>query len=104
MKKSLLLHLLLASPLCAPAHAQDFDLSAGREAVASLDGLWRFHAGDDLQWANPSFEDSQWPLLRSDESWAAQGYKRHGLVSLSRNSPRRNERPLHLAARHYDKL
>jgi phosphoserine phosphatase RsbU/P len=75
MKKTLPLLLLLASPLCAPAHAQDFDLNAGRQPVASLDGLWRFHTGDNPQWASPSFDDSQWQLLRSDESWAAQGYK-----------------------------
>ncbi len=75
MTKFLLLFLLLAPALCAPAHAQSFDLSAGREPVASLDGLWRFHTGDNPQWANPNFDDSQWPLLRSDESWAVQGYK-----------------------------
>jgi phosphoserine phosphatase RsbU/P len=45
------------------------------EPVISLDGLWRFHAGDDPQWASPAFDDSAWPLLRSDQSWTAQGYK-----------------------------
>jgi len=75
MTKFLLLFLLLASTLCGPAHAQTFDLNAGRQPLTSLDGLWRFHTGDDPQWANPSFDDSQWPLLRSDESWAVQGYK-----------------------------
>jgi hypothetical protein len=75
MKMSLLLFLLLTPALCAPAHAQDFDLNAGRQPLASLDGLWRFHTGDDPQWADPNFDDSQWPLLRSDESWAVQGYK-----------------------------
>ena len=75
MKKFLLLFLLLAPLLCAPAHAQTFDLDADRQPVASLDGLWRFHTGDNPQWASPSFDDSQWPLLRSDESWDSQGYK-----------------------------
>ena len=73
MKKFLLLFLLLAPLLCAPAHAQTFDLDADRQPVASLDGLWRFHTGDNPQWASPSFDDSQWPLLRSDESWALAG-------------------------------
>src|ERR1700735_5361193 len=63
--------------LCAASglHAQTFNLQTGREAVASLNGLWRFHTGDNPAWANPNFDDSQWPLLLSDESWAVQGYK-----------------------------
>ena len=56
-------------------HAQNFSLITGREPVASLDGLWRFHTGDNPQWASPNFDDSQWPLLRSDKDWGQQGYK-----------------------------
>ena len=55
--------------------AQTFDLNSGRVPVASLDGLWRFHTGDDPAWASPTFDDSQWPLLRSDHDWAQQGYQ-----------------------------
>ena len=75
MKKSLLLLWVLALLVCAPARPQTFDLKTGREPVASLDGLWRFHTGDNPLWAGSSFDDSQWSLLRSDESWDAQGYK-----------------------------
>ncbi|HUD55318.1 MAG TPA: PP2C family protein-serine/threonine phosphatase [Terracidiphilus sp.] len=62
------------------ASAQDFDLESGRVRMADVDGLWRFHTGDDadgkLGWANPSLDDSKWPLLRSDRSWnAQQGYQ-----------------------------
>ena len=42
--------------------------------MTSLDGLWRFHTGDNPAWASPSFDDSQWPLIRSGESWTTQGY------------------------------
>jgi sigma-B regulation protein RsbU (phosphoserine phosphatase) len=77
--------LLLASLLTAFAsagHAQVFDLEKGRVQLASLEGLWRFHPGDDadgkLGWANPAFDDSQWALLRSDRSWSAQGYGNSG--------------------------
>lgn len=62
------------------ARAQSFDLDRGREAMASLDGLWRFHPGDSPQvngqfaWAQPGFDDGAWPLLRGDASWASQGY------------------------------
>ena len=54
--------------------AQVFDLDKGRVALASLDGLWRFHPGDDGRWADPAFDDSSWPLLRSDRGWSSQGY------------------------------
>ncbi|HEX4582427.1 MAG TPA: hypothetical protein VH139_10210, partial [Acidobacteriaceae bacterium] len=40
----------------------------------SLDGLWQFHPGDDPRWADPAFDDSAWPLLRSDRPWSVQGY------------------------------
>ncbi len=74
MKRILLIALLFAVYACAGLTAQNFSLVTGREAVTSLDGLWRFHTGDNPAWANPNFDDSQWPLLRSDESWTAQGY------------------------------
>ena len=51
-----------------------FSFTTDREPVLSLNGLWRFHSGDDLRWALPDFDDSTWPLLRSDESWSRQGY------------------------------
>jgi hypothetical protein len=54
--------------------AQTFNFQTDREPVAALDGLWRFHTGDNPACANFSFDDSQWPLLRSDEDWAKQGY------------------------------
>jgi phosphoserine phosphatase RsbU/P len=67
--------------------AQSFDLDRGREPVTSLDGLWHFQPGDSPQlpttnpketqsplWAQPSFNDSAWPLLLSSRSWSAQGY------------------------------
>ena len=31
----------------------------GRGTVA-LDGMWQFHTGDDLAWANLGFDDSGW--------------------------------------------
>lgn len=63
----------LALALSSPA--QTFDLDKGREHVASLDGLWRFHPGDDPRWADPAFDDSGWPLITSEKGWSDQGYK-----------------------------
>ena len=64
--------------LLAPAvglRAQTYDLSHHTELLGDLsDVQWRFHTGDDPRWADPSFDDSAWPLLRADRGWAEQGY------------------------------
>jgi len=78
MKKTALMLLLIWICAVSSIHAQTFNLQTGREPIASLDGLWRFHTGDNPAWANPNFDDSHWPLLRSDESWAKQGYLPYG--------------------------
>lgn len=75
-----LLLLMLAAPW-SRVRAQTFDYGDGLQAMTSLDGLWRFHTGDDPAWANPNFDDSQWPLLRSDRDWAKQGYKGYSGVA-----------------------
>jgi len=33
------------------------------QSIAPLNGPWRFKAGDDLQWASPDFDDSQWEIV-----------------------------------------
>lgn len=85
MKRSLFSALLvslasLALLLCAASdlHGQTFNLQTGREPIASLDGLWHFHTGDNPAWADPNFDDSQWPLLHSNEDWDQQGYENYG--------------------------
>jgi phosphoserine phosphatase RsbU/P len=40
----------------------------------NLDGQWRFHTGDDSLWADPSFDDSNWPSVNLSQSLAEQGY------------------------------
>jgi sigma-B regulation protein RsbU (phosphoserine phosphatase) len=61
-------------PLDSPSRPATFSLLIDRQPVVSLDGEWRFHPGDDLQWADSGFDDSAWPLLRSDQPWSIQGY------------------------------
>ena len=78
MKKIYVVTLVLAIFACAKLQAQTFSMITGRESVASLDGLWRFHTGDNPAWADPIFNDSNWPLIRSDESWMTQGYPDYG--------------------------
>ena len=70
---------VLASCACSLA-AQSFDFAHDRQPMISLNGLWRFHPGDSPivngapLWASPGFDDSSWPLLRSDRSWSDQGF------------------------------
>ena len=66
--------LLVVVSTCSNLRAQTFSVITGREPVTSLDGLWRFQIGDNPAWADPNFDDSNWPLIRSDESWTRQGY------------------------------
>lgn len=44
------------------------------DGAVPLNGLWRFHPGDDPAWASPSFDDSKWEQLTADRSWAVQGH------------------------------
>jgi phosphoserine phosphatase RsbU/P len=62
-------------PTAASSQGPNFSFSTDREPVVSLDGLWRFHPGDDPRWASREFDDSSWPLLRSDKPWSEQGYR-----------------------------
>jgi hypothetical protein len=61
------------------SQAQVFDFEHSHPKSVSLEGQWRFHLGDDpdgkLGWADPAFDDSQWTLLRSSDTWSEQGYK-----------------------------
>lgn len=67
--------LFMSIPLLS---AQSFEIVNGNLRITSLDGLWRFHTGDNPAWADPNFDDSQWPLLHSTEGWSMQGYKDYG--------------------------
>ena len=58
--------------MCAPAQVVDFQNE--RAPMVEIHDLWRFHIGDDSRWSDPKFDDSQWPLIRSDQPWDTQGY------------------------------
>jgi sigma-B regulation protein RsbU (phosphoserine phosphatase) len=68
--------LLAIFALSGSLTAQSFDLAAHGQQIIALDQLMRFHPGDDptLAWANPTLDDSSWPLIRGNETWYAQGY------------------------------
>jgi hypothetical protein len=71
--------LAVGALVCASqGHSQTFNLENDRVQMAELQGLWRFHTGDDMRWADPGFDDSSWKLLRSNEDWSQQGYANYG--------------------------
>src|SRR5580700_6271292 len=37
-----------------------------------IDGEWQFHPGDDLRWAAPAYDDSEWERIKADKTWGAQ--------------------------------
>jgi sigma-B regulation protein RsbU (phosphoserine phosphatase) len=59
-----------------------WSMDRDRVSEVSLDGLWRFHPGDDpdgkLGWAQPNFDDSKWALIRPVGGWNEQGYQNMG--------------------------
>lgn len=42
--------------------------------VVTLKGYWKFNIGDNPQWANNNFDDSQWDNIYAPRSWEKQGY------------------------------
>jgi Stage II sporulation protein E (SpoIIE) len=53
-----------ATPSTQAPHARDavVPVTLGQSVVA-LNGPWKFHVGDNPQWAEPGFDDSQWETV-----------------------------------------
>ena len=44
----------------------------------SLEGKWKFHSGDNLAWASPYFDDSDWELIEVPGGWKGYSYPATG--------------------------
>jgi hypothetical protein len=58
-----------------PSDAEDtatFKTPDPGKGVVEVGGMWHFHTGDNLAWAQPGFDDSGWEKLRGDQTWGAQ--------------------------------
>ncbi len=44
--------------------------------IVNLEGYWNFTIGDDLKWADPNYDDSDWERIGVPSSWEAEGF--HG--------------------------
>ncbi len=44
------------------------------DRLFSLRGDWKFSIGDDMEWANPSFDDSEWEEIYVPRRWEREGF------------------------------
>ncbi len=58
-----------ATPAAASAPPSDIRI------ILTLNGPWRFQVGDDLEWAESSFDDSKWPTVSLSNSLTEQGFE-----------------------------
>jgi hypothetical protein len=65
----------MPSPATSVASSANPAIPAQVRGVINLNGPWRFHAGDDLRWADPAFDDSNWQTVTLGESLVAQGFE-----------------------------
>lgn len=81
-KTLLSLLLLLAGPLLGAKETSTDAMPAqgviridglGRSA-ATLSGPWRFHLGDNAEWSQPSYNDSDWESIGAEQPWGMQGH------------------------------
>lgn len=49
-------------------------LSSASAQDISLKGRWRFHIGDDVAWASPDFDDSEWEQIWVPAAWEDEGF------------------------------
>ena len=57
-----------------PAQPKSLVIQGVGKGIVPIDGDWQFHVGDDLSWAQPSFDDSGWEPIRTDATWGEQGH------------------------------
>ncbi|MGB6688415.1 MAG: SpoIIE family protein phosphatase [Terracidiphilus sp.] len=66
--------MFLLVPCCAGARAETFKSTDPGRGRMDVTGMWQFHTGDNLAWANPAFDDSGWESISGDEPWGSQGH------------------------------
>ena len=65
--------LLLACLLAAnAAWGQTFRTRDPGTGSVAIGGKWQFHTGDNLAWASPAYNDSDWEQLNGNTTWGAQ--------------------------------
>ena len=63
---------LLVGLLCPLLQGQVVDATKWTSGTTDLNPGWRTQAGDDLRWAQPTFDDRAWNTIELDDMGAAQ--------------------------------
>jgi hypothetical protein len=63
-----ILIILFAALFSQTALAQKWD------RLLNLKGWWKFSIGDDMNWANPSYNDDEWEEIRVPSYWEEEGF------------------------------
>lgn len=64
----LLLAVLLFNGGVSYAQEEEYEKEVG------LKGLWRFSIGDNMEWAKPGYDDSDWEMINAPSSWENEGF------------------------------
>ena len=59
--------------IAGPAAAGAFNAAGVGTGTRVIGGVWQFHLGDDLNWAQPGLDDSGWQQLPPDKSLGTDG-------------------------------
>ena len=57
-----------------PESAGPFSAAGIGTGTRTISGLWQFHTGDDLAWAQPGFDDHGWERIPADQPWGDVGH------------------------------
>ncbi len=61
----------------------------------SLQGYWRFSIGDNMEWADPDYDDSSWEKIFVPGSWEEQGFHGYDGYAWYRTSVKYPKEPAH---------
>lgn len=64
--------LLILLAMVVPALLAQVDATHWRSGTVDIDRGWKEQAGDNLEWAKPDFDDSQWQTVELDDMGASQ--------------------------------
>jgi sialate O-acetylesterase len=45
------------------------------DLAIDLSGPWKFKPADNIKWANPDYNDSEWPVIQVPAQWEEEGYR-----------------------------
>jgi hypothetical protein len=60
--------------MVSPAQSDVLDYASSQRTVISLNGQWKFKAGDDPGYSSPNMDDSEWKSIRVPGFWNKQGF------------------------------